>query len=211
MKALEIVFKVFATTFSIGILLVVVVATYFVGYYKGIYDGRSSTTNIYEDYLGKIYDSLAQTKEAVVVEIPDSSPPTKSNGDSGLLQNVSWGGPDLWVAVNGKRSEFGVNALSQKDDLCTVASIRLNELLELGKLDGHEGFSSLPDRRPDIKQIYDRYGTIAEFLAAGGESAEETVSMWENTLAHKKILTGGEYVWGCIYAQNSFAVAITAY
>ncbi len=211
MKALELVFKVFAVTLSIGVLLMVVAASYFVGYYKGMYDGRSTTANVYEDYLSKFYDSLTQAEDAVIVEIPGSAPPTKSNDDSRLLQNVSWGGPDLWTAVNKRRSEFGVNALSQKDDLCTVASIRLNELLELGKLDGHEGFSSLPERRPDIKQIYDRYGTIAEFLAAGGESATETVSMWENTLAHKKILTGGEYVWGCVYAQSSFAVAITAF
>jgi len=24
-------------------------------------------------------------------------------------------------------------------------------------------------------------------------------------------LSGGEYVWGCVYAQNTFAVAIAAY
>lgn len=210
MKALEIVFKVFAVTFSIGVMIAIVVVAYFFGYYNGIYHGRNEISGVYEEYLDGLYNSLKQNKEPVIVEIPNTNPPVKSNSGN-LLRPASWGGPDLWKAVNEKRITYGVSPLSQKDDLCTVASIRLNELLELGKLDGHEGFSSLPERRADIKTIYDKYGTIAEFLAAGGESAEETVSMWDNTLAHKKLLTGGEYVWGCIYAQNSFAVAITAF
>jgi hypothetical protein len=45
----------------------------------------------------------------------------------------------------------------------------------------------------------------------GGKTPEETVAMWENTLGHKQLLTAGEYVWGCIYAQNTFSVAIAAY
>jgi len=127
------------------------------------------------------------------------------------VKSASWGGPELWEAVNKRRSEFGVNPLSSRSELCTVASIRLNELLELGKLDNHEGFTNMTTRRPDLKWIFDKYSIIAEFLAMGGMTAQETVSMWENTLGHRKLLDGGEYVWGCIYAQNTFAVAITAY
>lgn len=104
-----------------------------------------------------------------------------------------------------------MNPLSQRDELCTIASIRLNELLELGKLDGHEGFSNLAERRPDMKWIFDKYSNVAEFLAVGGKSPQDTISLWENTLGHKKLLTGGEYVWGCIYAQYTFAVAIAAF
>ena len=121
-----------------------------------------------------------------------------------------WGGPDLWTAVNKRRVEFGVSGMSSKEELCTIASIRLNQLLELGKLDGHEGFGKLPEERPDIKWIFDKYN-ISEFLVSGADSPTEAVSLWENTLGHKKLLTGGEYVWGCIYAQNGFGVAIAAY
>jgi hypothetical protein len=128
-----------------------------------------------------------------------------------IKKDSGWGGPELWTAVNNKRATYGVNKLNQRDELCTIASIRLNELLVLGKLDNHEGFSNMTTQRPDLKWIFDKYGTIAEFLALGGRSADETVSMWDNTLGHKKLLTGGEYVWGCIYAQNTFAVAIAAY
>lgn len=123
----------------------------------------------------------------------------------------TWGGPDLWEVVNKKRVEFGVNPLIQRDELCTIASIRLNELLEAGKLDGHEGFSNLPERRDDLQWIFDKYGNISEFLVSGAQTADHAVELWENTLGHKKLLSGGEYVWGCIYAQNSFGVAITAY
>lgn len=126
-----------------------------------------------------------------------------------LKQKISWGGPELWEAVNKRRVEFGVNKLTRKDELCTIASIRLNQLLELNKLDGHAGFRPVLDRS-DLKWISDKYN-ISEFLAQGYGSPEETVKGWENTLGHRGLMTGGEYVWGCIYSQNSFAVAISAY
>ena len=130
--------------------------------------------------------------------------------NSGTPAAPSWGGPDLWQEVNKRRMELGVNPLIQKDELCTLASIRLNQLLELQKLDGHEGFNTMTEKRPDLKPIFEKYN-LSEFLLSGASTAKEAVSLWENTLGHKKLLTGGEYVWGCIYAQNTFAVAITAY
>jgi len=138
--------------------------------------------------------------------IPSTTPKIQTTKPN----SQSWSGPELWNLVNKRRNEFGVNELSNKSELCTIASIRLNELLELGKLDGHEGFSNMPEKRPDLKWIYDKY-TLSEFLVSGAQSAQEAVSLWENTLGHKKLLTGGEFVWGCIYAQGGFGVAITAY
>ncbi len=124
-------------------------------------------------------------------------------------KKITWGGPDLWTAVNKKRVELGVNPLSQKEELCTIASIRLNQLLEAGKLDGHAGFVPTLNRE-DLKWISEKYN-LSEFLAQGYNTPQETVSAWENTLGHKALLSGGEYVWGCVYAQNTFAVAIAAY
>ncbi len=125
------------------------------------------------------------------------------------IKKTAWGGPDLWEAVNNKRVEFGVGKLSKKDELCTIASIRLNQLLELKKLDGHAGFQPVLDRS-DLKWISEKYN-ISEYLASGFATPTETVKGWENTLGHKSLLSGGEYVWGCVYAQNNFAVAIAAY
>lgn len=135
--------------------------------------------------------------------------PIKPTSSTVNTQNVNWGGPEVWSAVNKRRVEFGVGQLTRKDELCTIASIRLNQLLELKKLDGHAGFQPVLDRA-DLKWISEKY-SISEYLAQGYESPEATVKGWENTLGHRSLLTGGEFVWGCIYSQNTFSVAITAY
>lgn len=122
---------------------------------------------------------------------------------------ITWGGVELWEAVNKRRVEMGVNPLKQQSELCTIASIRLNQLLELGKLDGHEGFVPVL-KRDDLKWISEKYN-ISEFLIQGYPTPVEAVKAWENTLGHKALLAGGEYVWGCVYAQNTFGVAIAAY
>jgi len=179
------------------------------GYSKGFYEGQ---VDMEQQYLSVMEEAGLQViQEPVVGELPNEPVASAPTEKATINYKTDWGGPDLWEAVNAKRIEYGVNPLSSRDELCTIASIRLNELLTLGTLDNHEGFSNLQERRTDLVWIFDKYSTVAEFLALGGQSAEGTVSMWENTLGHKKLLTGGEYVWGCIYAQNSFAVAITAF
>ncbi|MFZ3069311.1 MAG: CAP domain-containing protein [Microgenomates group bacterium] len=122
---------------------------------------------------------------------------------------ITWGGPELWAAVNKRRVEMGVNPLKQRDELCTIASIRLNQLLTLGRLDGHEGFVPVLNRE-DLKWISEKYN-ISEYLIQGYSTPTEAVAAWENTLGHKSLLAGGEYVWGCVYAQNTIGVAIAAY
>jgi uncharacterized protein YkwD len=203
-------FKDFANNilsiFSISIIVTLFVGIYILGLMKGYVEGKK---NGEEEILAFLNQQVNQvTPTPTISPTPQSQPTTAPNRP---VTQVTWGGPGLWEAVNIKRRELGVNPLQQRDELCTIASIRLNELLELGKLDGHEGFSNMPDRRPDLKSIFEKYSTMAEFLAVGGDSPEETVELWENTLGHKKLLEGGEFVWGCIYAQNTFAVAITAY
>lgn len=200
------VFQKVVSVFSLAIIIISFVSIYFLGILQGYSIGRSEAEEQFISRLEQLYSDKRGNPTST--PIPTPRPVTMEAVNK---TTVSWGGPELWGAVNAKRVELGVNPLSQRDELCTTASIRLNELLELGKLDGHEGFSNLKERRPDLAWIFERYSTIAEFLAVGGESPEETVSLWENTLGHKKLLTGGEYVWGCIYAQNTFAVAITAF
>ena len=108
--------------------------------------------------------------------------PTKKPIVKTVVPKISWGGPELWEEVNKKRVENGVSQLAQRDELCTIASIRLNELLNLDNLDGHEGFGTMREDRPDLVWIFDKYAVVAEFLAMGGETPQETVSLWENTL-----------------------------
>lgn len=121
---------------------------------------------------------------------------------------ANYSGPQLWEAVNKARVEYGVNALKQKDILCTIAAIRLSQIRELGKLDGHEGFRGVYDKYKDDPTVPNN---VSEFLISGYPTPNQAVSAWLDTLGHRKLITGGEYVWGCIYAQDGFGVAITGY
>lgn len=126
-----------------------------------------------------------------------------------VTPKITWGGVELWNAINKRRVEMGVNPLKTTNELCTIASIRLNQLLELGKLDGHSGFAPVLQRE-DLKWISEKYN-LSEYLIQGYATPAEAVKAWENTLGHRSLLAGGEYVWGCVYAQSTIGVAIAAY
>lgn len=194
---------------SVGVLMLagLVGVSYFAGYVRGF--NKASALAGQEFALikldfGKLLRERALSPEPTPVEVVSEKPVYQRQEVPG------WTGPELWEAVNRKRQEYGVNPLSNKSELCTIASIRLNQLLALGTLDGHEGFGKLPEEREDLRWIFEKYD-VSEFLVSGAQTANEAVSLWENTLGHKKLLTGGEYVWGCVYAQAGFGVAITAF
>ncbi len=199
----RIIFEVFYNIFTVFLIVFLIVLAYFLGFKSGEIFGanklREQFVRLEENVSSKEIARQTPTPLSVKTPVPTARP-----------RIINWTGPQLWEEVNKARVAHGVGPLKQKDELCTIASIRLNELLELGKLDGHEGFSTLPERRPDLKWIYEQY-TIAEFLIAGATSAKDAVDSWLDTLGHSKLLTGGEYVWGCTYAQNGFGVAIAAY
>lgn len=207
---LGLVVGVFAKVIFLLLIIALFIIVYIFGLVKGYQlassDAQASISQILSDYAKKLAEAKNEDLNPTIIPVPSviKTQPT-------VKPKITWGGPDLWDAVNKRRVEFGVNPLNTRSDLCTIASIRLNELLELGDLDGHEGFTNMKERRPDLKKIFDNYSTVAEFLAMGGETPQITVNMWENTLGHSQLLKAGEYVWGCIYAQDSFAVAITAY
>lgn len=198
-NVLNYLLKYFALTFGVLICMLIVMGTYTYGFLNGrIFEKQNA--NISSQYFVPY-----EVERVVEKEVPSSGTPQGSH-----YLDVDWGGPELWELVNSRRIQYGVNPLDQRDEICTIASIRLNQLLELGKLDGHEGFSKLKDERPDLLWIYEKYN-LAEFLVSGVNTAQEAVDAWDGTLAHKKLLTGGEYVWGCTYAQNGFGVAIAAF
>lgn len=177
-------------------LVIFTISSFLAGFVKGYVTGRYNTESYYQSLINEKVS--ATTMPATARPVARATP------------RPTWGGPQLWEAVNKRRIELGVNPLQIKEEVCTIASIRLNQILELGRLDGHEGFSKMPTDRPDLKWIFEKYD-LTEFLVSGATSAQDAVNLWENTLGHKELLSGGQYVWGCIYAQNGFGVAITAY
>lgn len=198
-KVLEKLSKIVLGTLFI---LTLSLGAYSIGFNRGFLAAQDEA----ENYINKF---LEERVGSVGVE-STPSPTTEPKPVQTAASRPSWGGPQLWEAVNKRRQEFGVNPLSSRSELCTIAAIRLNQILELGKLDGHEGFSKMPEERSDLKWIFDKYD-ISEFLLSGASTPAEAVSLWENTLGHKQLMTGGEYVWGCIYASYGFAVAIAAF
>jgi uncharacterized protein YkwD len=200
--------KIILEVFLYIITLILITSAIAGAYCLGFTGGVTSTKSGYEEYIASLLESkntlLKSTPSPINIKALTPKPISPQQ------TQVNWTGPELWEAVNKGRIEHGVNPLKQADELCTIASIRLNELLELGKLDGHEGFSNLVQRRPDLKWIFDKYN-ISEFLVQGAKSATDVVNIWLDTLGHKKIITGGEYVWGCTYAQEGFGVAVAAY
>lgn len=201
-QVVKLILGVFGKVIAVIALLAVVASAYVVGFSHGVVAERNQTQNFVSGLLNDIQNKVAQS-----VPTPE---PTRISKPASPYLDVSWGGPELWEAVNARRVQLGVNPLASVGEICTIASVRLNQQLELGKLDNHEGFSNMPEDRPDLKWIFEKYN-LSEFLLSGAETPQEAVSLWENTLGHKQLLTGGEYVWGCIYAQNGFAVAIAAY
>ncbi len=199
------VLKVLGGVMITSVLISSLLTSYLAGLGKGVEIANSEVQSKLEEVLNQEVSSTTKPKEVAVKGIKAASTPKPAAAPV----VSSWGGPQLWDAVNQRRSSFGVNGLSQIGELCTIASIRLNQILQAGTLDGHEGFSKLRER-PDLKPTFDKYN-LSEFLVSGASSPQNAVSLWENSMGHKQLLTGGQYVWGCIYAQAGFGVAIAAY
>jgi uncharacterized protein YkwD len=201
--------KIFSGFLLAFVFVVVVLIAFLVGYIQGYGYGKFNTESYLQQFLSA---RVSSTTKPISTVAPSATirPTVKPKPTSSQVVTTGWGGPQLWEAANKRRVELGVNPLSVKDELCTIASIRLNQVLAKGSLDGHEGFGNMPSVRPDLKWIFDKYN-LSEFLVSGATSPQDAVSLWENSLGHKQLLSGGEYVWGCIYAQSGFGVAIAAY
>lgn len=148
----------------------------------------------------------------VVMVSPDFSNTYEQSGQAALPPTVSeqppsYTGEDLWQAVQNYRRAQNLPEFTQSNELCTVASIRVNELLELGKLDNHDGF----DARSE--QFFERNPTwtsINENLASGYQTAVQVVEWgWDQSLGHKALIQSREFPSACTAANRGFAVLIT--
>lgn len=141
--------------------------------------------------------------------IPTPKPTPKSTQSNTVTpRSSSFNGPQLWEAVNKKRVEYGVGPLERDDLFCSIASFRLNELLGLGKLDNHAGFNALW-QNPDSQYawIFKEYSIWEYIIYDPRGDATDAVNTWDNTMGHQTLLRGGQFRWGCTYAQNGFGVA----
>ena len=124
-----------------------------------------------------------------------------------LPKEFSYTGQDLWQAVQNYRRAHRLPEFQQSNELCTVASIRLNEQIELGRLDNHDGFSAQADeffdKNPDWRNLN-------ENLASGFDTAVQVVEWgWDQSLGHQALIKSLESPKACAAANYGFAVLIT--
>lgn len=118
-------------------------------------------------------------------------------------------GVELWAEIQKYRREKGVPELRQDNTLCTLTSIRVNQLLKLGDLDDHRGFQPLVDEYRKDGRL--NFSNLGENILMGYPTPKEAVAGWDGSLGHQSLMKDGSYVWGCASANSGFAVLIAAY
>lgn len=192
-----------------SLFLSFLVLAFLLGRELGAYEVRLETLRT--EISGRLSDMAGQTLPAETAAPETPAPPKqtasqKETPSTTLAEGYS--GPELWQAVNSARVEHGVAPLQSLDVFCTIAAIRLNQILELGRLDNHEGFAPTVER---YREGYNLPTNVAEFLVSGWPTPGEAVADWLNSLGHSRLITGGEFVWGCTYARGGFGVAIAGF
>lgn len=124
-------------------------------------------------------------------------------------QPTYYTGVQLWEEIQKYRVEHGVNPFRQDNVLCTIASIRVNQLLTLGTLDNHAGFEPLVTEYREKGQL--THSNVAENILSGYPTAAEAVAAWDSSLGHRALMRDGSYVWGCAAANYGFAALIAAF
>lgn len=162
-----------------------------------LYIGIATRSAVIEDVSGTLATLAVSNSFSNRAPQPQSNTTTRPN----------FTGQDLWQAVQNYRSSHSLPAFTQSNELCTVASIRVNELLELGKLDNHDGFK----RRSD--EFFERnpgWTAINENIAAGYQTAVQTVEWgWDQSLGHQALIQSREYPKACAAANSGFSVLVT--
>lgn len=118
-------------------------------------------------------------------------------------------GVQLWAEIQKYRVEHGLPEFRQDNTLCTIASIRVNQLLDAGKLDDHNGFPPLVEKYRESGQL--THHNVAENILSGFATASEAVAGWDSSLGHRALMQDGSFVYGCASANYGFAVLIAAY
>lgn len=154
------------------------------------------------------YQSTEGIIAALIVSTDFPSPkPSQTQTNTPVSARPNFTGQELWQAVQVYRRAHNLPEFQMHPELCTVSAIRLNEQLELGKLDNHAGFQAQSDaffkKNPD-------WTGINENLAAGYETATQTVEWgWDQSLGHQALIKSREFPYACASASYGFSVLIT--
>lgn len=146
----------------------------------------------------------------VIMASPPFAEPVLNSSTAAITQPSqppAYTGHDLWQAVNNYRRAHNLPEFTQANELCTVASIRLNEQLELGRLDNHDGFQPRAD---EFFEDHPEWKSINENLASGYQTAVATVEWgWDQSLGHQALIKSTAENYACTASNRGFAVLIT--
>lgn len=112
---------------------------------------------------------------------------------------------ELFVAINNYRLAHNTQAVHKHDTLCRIAQTRANQLLELGKLDYHQGFDLLASSQQD-------FNTMGEIISGGVQKqlAVHTVEWgWGRSLTgHRESMLDRKWTHGCGGVSGLFNVFV---
>lgn len=109
---------------------------------------------------------------------------------------------DVLKYTNEYRRSKGLSTLIMKDDLNALAR-RHSEDMAAGKTSfGHDGYEK---RSAKVKKMYNTC-YVAENVAYGAGNAKEAVSLWKNSMGHRKNMLGNFKYIGVGTAKNKRGV-----
>jgi uncharacterized protein YkwD len=159
--------------------------------------------------IGAATVSLPNTSDTYYMVVVIAQPASRSRTAPQPTRPAYYTGVELWEQIQRYRVEHGVGEFIQDNVLCTIASIRVNQLIELGRLDNHEGFEPLVTEYQESGRL--PHGNVAENILWGYLTPQEAVAGWDGSLGHQALMRDGSYVWGCAAANAGYAVLVAAY
>ncbi len=171
-------------------------------------------TQIGSHQLNIYLENQDQIISVIVLASPtDNLPPPSPSPTQKTTTNQSsptyYTGTQLWQEVQNYRRNNGVPEFKQDNTLCTIASIRVNQMIELGKLDNHEGFTPLVDQFREDGRL--THTNIAENILSGYPTPQAAVAAWNGSPGHQALLRDGAYVFACTAANHGYAVLVAAF
>lgn len=163
--------------------------------------GEAKEVVVYKDALtAKVLreqqiGTVAGTESARLVEEKNSEDLSdKKTEEASLLDEI-----------NSYRTNHNLGKLVRNEELCIWVEERINQLVQKGSLDQHDGFRSQSQHYLKEKG----FTKLAENIAQGQVSVTEVVASWDQSLAHKNTMQTQEMDVACAVFENSFGVLVT--
>src|SRR3970282_420609 len=103
--------KVFGSAAAVFFFLLLLGGVYLVGVLQGYKVGQADTEGRIAGIIEQLSLLSALPSSSGELLTPTQIPTPKKT----TPQSISWGGPELWQAVNKRRTEFGVNPLQRQN------------------------------------------------------------------------------------------------